>query len=115
MSPQLLLDAFGPDAHFEGQLVGAFERVESGGALRILDALFVTNDPETGELVAIDLRGGAGGAGAAIAQLLDFRLDPASRRRATERALSPRRDLSDGLGALLSGGAARSGRRGRGV
>jgi hypothetical protein len=89
MSPQLLLYAFGPDAHFEGQLVGALERIESGGALRILDALFVASDPESGELVAIDLRGGSGGTGAAIAELLDFRLDPASRRRATERALSP--------------------------
>jgi hypothetical protein len=83
---QLLLYTFGPDAYFQGQLVGALERIESGGALRILDALFVTSDPETGELVAIDLRGGAGGI---VAPLLDFRLDPASRRRATERALSP--------------------------
>jgi hypothetical protein len=86
MSPQLLLYQFGPDAYFEGHLVGALERIESGGALRVLDALFVTSDPETGELVAIDLRGGAGGI---VAPLLDFRLDPASRRRATERALSP--------------------------
>jgi len=86
MSQQLLLYSFGPDANFEGQLVGAFERIQSGGALRVLDALFVTNDPETGELIAIDLGGGAGGI---VADLLDFRLDPASRRRATERALSP--------------------------
>jgi hypothetical protein len=86
MSQQLLLYAFGPDARFEGQLVGALERIESGGTLRVLDALFVTSDPETGELVAIDLRGGTGGI---VAELLDFRLDPASRRRATERALSP--------------------------
>jgi hypothetical protein len=84
---QLLLYAFGPDANFEGHLVGALERVESGGALRILDALFVMSDRETGELVAIDLRGSAGGI--VVAPLLDFRLDPASRRRATERALSP--------------------------
>jgi hypothetical protein len=84
---QLLLYAFGPDANFEGHLVGALERIESGGALRILDALFVMSDRETGELVAIDLRGSAGGI--VVAPLLDFRLDPASRRRATERALSP--------------------------
>jgi hypothetical protein len=70
----------------EGRLVGALERIESGGALHVLDALFVASDPETGELVAIDLRGGAG---SILAELLDFRLDPASRRRATERALSP--------------------------
>jgi hypothetical protein len=86
MSRQLLLYTFGPDARFEGQLVGAFERIESGGAVRVIDALFVASDPETGELVAIDLRGGAGGI---LAELLDFRLDPASRRRATERALHP--------------------------
>jgi hypothetical protein len=86
MSRQLLLYAFGPDASFEGQLIGAMERIESGGAVRVLDALFVTSDPETGELVAIDLRGGAGGI---VADLLDFRLNPDSRRRATERALSP--------------------------
>jgi hypothetical protein len=86
MSRQLFLYAFGPDASFEGRLVGALERIESGGALRVLDALFVTSDPETGELLAIDLRGGAGGI---VADLLDFRLNPASRRRATERALSP--------------------------
>jgi hypothetical protein len=84
---QLLLYAFGPDANFEGHLVGALERIETGGALRILDALFVMSDRETGELVAIDLRGSAGGI--VVAPLLDFRLDPASRRRATERALSP--------------------------
>ena len=86
MSQQLLLYAFRPDARFEGHLVGAFERIESGGALRVLDALFVTSDPETGELVAVALRGGAGGI---VADLLDFRLNPASRRRSTERALSP--------------------------
>jgi hypothetical protein len=84
---QLLLFAFGPDASFEGHLVGALERIESGGALRILDALFVMREPDTGELAAIDLRGGAGGI--AVAPLLDFRLDPAARRRATERALRP--------------------------
>jgi hypothetical protein len=29
---QLLVCAFGPEARFEGQLVGALERLESGGA-----------------------------------------------------------------------------------
>jgi len=59
---QLLVYGFGPGADFEGRLVGALERIESGGTVRIVDALFVANDPETGELVAVDLRGaGAGG------------------------------------------------------
>jgi hypothetical protein len=88
LSPtQLLVYRFGPDADFEGRLVGALERIESGGALRILDALFVASDPATGELVAIDLKGE--GAAGIVAPLLRFRLEPATRRRATERALSP--------------------------
>ena len=76
-SAQLLLYRFGPDAEFEGQLVGALERIESGGALRILDALFVRSDAETGELEAIAAHGD--GAGRIVAPLLDFRLDPARR------------------------------------
>jgi hypothetical protein len=84
--PQLLIYRFGADARFEGQLGGAIERIESGGALRILGALFVANDPATGELVAINLRGD--GAGGIIAPLLDFRLDPGARRRASRRAFS---------------------------
>ena len=32
-----------------GQLVGALERIESGGAMRVLDALFVACEPESGE------------------------------------------------------------------
>jgi hypothetical protein len=86
---QLLVYGFGPDADFEGRLVGALERIESGGAVRILDALFVANDPETRELVAIDLKGD--GAAGIVAPLLGFRLEPAERRQATERALSPDR------------------------
>jgi len=83
---QLLVYGFGPDADFEGRLVGALERIESGGAVRILDALFVANDPETCELVAVDLKGE--GAGGVVAPLLRFRLEPAERQRATERTLS---------------------------
>jgi hypothetical protein len=87
-SKQLLVYRFGPDAAFEGRLVGALERLESGGTLRILDALFVTTDAKTGDLSAIDLQGGTGGL---IAKLLDFRLDPAAQRRAlTEPSLTTR-------------------------
>lgn len=81
---QLLLYGFGPDARFEGQLVGALERIESGGTLRIRDAFLVRRDAETGELEAIALRGGSAGI---VAPLLDFRLDPSERRQASERAL----------------------------
>ena len=84
-SAQLLVYAFGPGAAFEGQLVGALERLESGGALRILDTLFVHRDAETGELSAIGERGD--GAGRIVAPLLGFRLDPAERQRASQRLL----------------------------
>jgi hypothetical protein len=96
--PSRQLLAFGFDAHsaFEGQLVGALERLESGGALRILDVLFVAADEATGELVAIELQGGTGGL---TSELLDFRLDPAARRRAAERALGD--DASEGMGQVL--------------
>jgi hypothetical protein len=84
-SAQLLLYRFGRGAEFEGRLVGALERIESGGALRIIEALFVRSHAETGELDAVAVRGD--GAGRIVAPLLDFRLDPAKRRRTTERAL----------------------------
>jgi hypothetical protein len=83
---QLLVYAFAPDADFEGQLVGALERIESGGALRILDVLFVAREADTGELAAVDLRGT--GAGGIVTPLVGFRLDLAERRRATRRALA---------------------------
>ena len=82
---QLLVYSFGPGAAFEGQLVGALERLESGGTLRILDTLFLQKDAETGELSAVGVRGGA--TGRIVAPLLGFRLDPAERRRATAKLL----------------------------
>jgi hypothetical protein len=107
-SAQLLVYGFGPDADFEGRLVGALERIESGGALRVLEALFVASDSETGELVAVDLRGDSGGI---VGSLLGFRLDPAARRHATERALDPDRsgvppEALRELGNTLKPGAA---------
>ena len=83
---QLLAFRFPPGAPFEGRLVGALERMESGGALRIADTLFVGSEPDTGELVAVAARGGR--MGGAISSLLRFRLEPAERRRATGRALT---------------------------
>src|SRR4051794_21767660 len=99
---QLLLYRFGPNAAFEGQLVGALERMESGGALRIVDALFVRRDVETDEVSAIGLQ--SRGAGSLVAPMLGFRLDAGERRRATKRALGD--DAVRALaGALAPGGA----------
>lgn len=82
---QLIVYAFGPDARFEGLLVGALERLESGGALRIIDVLIVRRDPDGGELSAFEQRGD--GAAGIAGPLVSFRLDPAERARATRRAL----------------------------
>ena len=81
---QLLVYGFGTDAAFEGRLVGALERLGSGGTLRVTDVLFLHCDAETGERSAIGLRGTD--AGRFVAPLLDFRLDRGARRRATARA-----------------------------
>jgi hypothetical protein len=78
---QLLVYGFDAHARFEGRLVGALERMESGDALRIVHAWFVNRDAESGELSAVDLR--SHGAGTLVAPLLDFRLDPGKRRKAT--------------------------------
>jgi hypothetical protein len=43
---QLLTYRFGSDSKFEGQLVGALERIESGGAMRVRDGLFVAREPK---------------------------------------------------------------------
>jgi hypothetical protein len=104
---QLLLYAFGADARFEGRLAGALERMESGGTLRILEALFVRNNAETGEPEAVDLR--SRGAGSMVMPLVGFRLDPAERARASKRALAADDALGDTLrqlGAELAPGAA---------
>jgi hypothetical protein len=83
---QLLTFAFGPDAVFEGQMLGAVERLESGGALRVLEVIFVRRDADDGTLSAFAHRGGTGGGIAGPA--LEFRLDEDERRRSTERALT---------------------------
>ena len=102
---ELFVYAFGPGARFEGRLVGALERIEAGGAVKILEALFVHRD-EAGELAAVDLKGRS--AGGMTASLLNFRLDPAERARLTKKSLAADtggtlKELGDGLepGAAL--------------
>jgi hypothetical protein len=98
---QLLVYRFGADAEFEGRLLGALERLESGGALRILDVLFLRSDTETGELTAVTLHGGGS---RLVTPLLEFRLDPVARQRATRKALRDR--TVEKLAGTLEPGAA---------
>jgi hypothetical protein len=82
---QILVLRLGADAVLEGGLLGAIERIETNESLRVLDALFVRRAPDTGELEALVATGNASGAMTVAA--LEFRLDPASRRATSARAL----------------------------
>jgi len=82
---QLIVYAFAPGTRFEGHLVGALERLESGGSLRVKDVLFVQRDSAGERLVAFEHHGA--GAGGFVERLLSFRLDAGERDRATRRAL----------------------------
>jgi hypothetical protein len=100
---QLLVYRFAAGAGFEGRFAGALERLEAGGALRVLDMLLVASDAG-GEIVAGELRGttAMGFAGG----LIGLRLDPAERRRATRRALARPDGLAKALAETLAPGEA---------
>jgi hypothetical protein len=97
---QVLVFRFESDPSFEGQLVGAIERIESGGAIRVLDVLFVAREPDTGELVAASAVTERG-SGAMVASMLEMRLDPKRRKAITARALEG--DAGEDLRALGAG------------
>jgi hypothetical protein len=102
---QLLAFRFGPGTRFDGRLVGALERIESGGAMRILDALFVGREPETGEIVAVSMK--AEGSAGMTGRLLSFRLDQSTRSSSTKRVLeSETGGLVRSLAGTLDPGAA---------
>src|SRR3954471_771245 len=105
MNAQLLLYSFDSAAAFEGQLVGALERFESSRAVTILDALFIQSEVDSGELSVVSVQGDQ--SGGIATQLLLFRLDPAERRRITQKALSDRTrgipsETTRAIGAALS-------------
>jgi hypothetical protein len=100
---------FDPGAVFEGGLVGAVERMQLGRETKLLDGLFVTHDPTSGGLAAVDLA--SAGAGGTFASMLDFRLDPGRRDAITERTLAEHRGgvprpLIEAIAATLEAGAA---------
>ena len=98
---QLLVYRFAAGAAFRGQLAGALERMEAGGALRVLDALLVGVDAASGETFAVALHGGR--AGGLTAALLDFRLGGDGRADATRRALAGAGEQAALIEALARG------------
>jgi hypothetical protein len=102
---QLLAFKFGSDSRFEGQLVGALERIESGGTVRVLDGVFVARERESGELSAIALSDSP--PSRMTSRLLGFRLDAKDRRAATQKALDGEAgEAVRSLAAMLSPGSA---------
>jgi hypothetical protein len=69
---QLVAVGFGPDAEFEGRIMGELAKLEQSGTVRLLDLLFVRKDEE-GDLVALDYQGEE--LGAIIGSLLGFEFD----------------------------------------
>jgi len=103
---QLLAFRFGAGSQFEGQLVGALQRIESGGALRILAVMFVARD-EGGELTAVSRESQS--AAGMIGELISFRLGDA-RGEETQAALEgPTGAVVRRLGDALEPGAAVAG------
>ena len=98
---QMLVFRFGPETSFEGALLGAVERMETGMDLRILEFMFLRRDPETGELDFLRSDGSSGLASA----VLEFRLEPASRRKTSETALAQNAAVAE-FGQILEQGEA---------
>ncbi len=82
---QLVTYTFPPGGDHGGMLLGALERIESGGAIRILGVLSVAREAGSGELVAVSLRSDS--PAGMIGKLISFRLESRARARETERAL----------------------------
>jgi hypothetical protein len=77
---QALVVAFGPGAQFEGRVLEELERLETDDTVRVLDLLFVRKDPETGDLLALDVQGED--MGAVAGALLGFEFDDDDAQRA---------------------------------
>jgi hypothetical protein len=70
---QVLAVGFGPEARLEGRVVQELERLEAEGTVRVLDLLFVRKDPESGDLLAVNVEGSE--LGAVAGALLGFEGD----------------------------------------
>lgn len=100
---QLLVYEFPAGSRYEGQLVGALERIESGGTLLIRDAVFAGRDAD-GETVAVAMSGGTAGM---VSRLITFRLEARDRAKLTRQAMEgPSGPLISAMTEGLEPGAA---------
>jgi hypothetical protein len=75
---QMLVVGYGADATFEGKAIAELERLEQEGSVRVLDLLFVRKDPDSGDLLALDVQGED--LGAIAGALLGFGFEEAMER-----------------------------------
>lgn len=83
---QLCVYRFDSGVRLDGGLVAALERMELDDDTTLLDALFVTRDPASGAVMAIDMAHAV--ADGTFANVLDFRLDARRRLAISERTLA---------------------------
>jgi hypothetical protein len=102
---QLCVYRFDSGTQLDGGLIAALERMEVAVDVVLLDALFVTRDPASGAVMAIDMQHAV--ADGTFASALDFRLDPLRRAAITAHLLADRRgDTVPALSATIDGDAA---------
>jgi hypothetical protein len=92
-----------PRARLEGMLVGALERAESGGAIRVLEVVFVERDRGDGGVAAARI---VGGSGELVAALTDLRLQGGHEQldddipRTTREALAAELEAGEAIVAI---------------
>jgi hypothetical protein len=72
---QLVAIGFGPDAKFEGRIMEELGKLEQHGTVRILDLLFVRREPDSDDVVVLDLQGDE--LGGIVGALLGFEFEGA--------------------------------------
>jgi hypothetical protein len=70
---QLMAIAFGPDADYQGRVLGELESLEGRGLIRVLDLLFLAYDAQSGEMRALNYQGDD--LGGLVGALLGFAFD----------------------------------------
>ena len=70
---QMIALAFPPGAKFEGHVIEELAKLDAEHTIRVLDLLFVMNDPESGELVVLDHQEES--LGAIVGSLLGFEFE----------------------------------------
>jgi hypothetical protein len=107
---QLIAVGFGPDAKFEGKILGELVALDQEKTIRVLDLLFVQKDAESGDLVAGDFQGEE--LGGIVGALLGFDFEGVENPPAAENGSGARGGIPDTGGRRRGCAGARSDGRG---